>query len=207
MFAITPRQSIRRGLAAAVAALAFAAMPASPAHAAAAVSGCFAYAGTAISGLSTNLEYQTTSGAWRWLGGVGATNRAGCVAYTIRGTWQRYRVRIKATGVVTSWNAVLDGATPYYAGGDARSYRLGSGRLRSTSIPRTAPAASAWGVDTAGWLNEMDNACTRPNLSPAMLVACYMDQHGLHGNVVVLDRDGDGVEDQYDAYPNDRTRW
>jgi hypothetical protein len=40
-----------------------------------------------------------------------------------------------------------------------------------------------------------------------MLVACYMDRHGMHGNAVVLDYDHDGVEDAQDRYPRDPRSW
>jgi hypothetical protein len=53
------------------------------------------------------------------------------------------------------------------------------------------------------WLADM-TARGSCNSSPAAQVACYMDNHGLVGNVVTRNRDsdGDGTIDGYDNYPN-----
>jgi hypothetical protein len=180
------------------------------ASAASQLSGCFAYRGTPISGLSTNLEYLTTSNTWRWLGAVGHTNAYGCVSYSIWSPmWRTYFIRIRATGVVPAWRAVVSGSTPYYAGGDRRSYRLGTGSLSLSLLPATVPDPPSYSGLTAGWLDEMSgsNGSGNCDSSTAMQVACYMDAHGLHGNVVVNDADGDGVLDDNDNYPQDPTRW
>jgi hypothetical protein len=119
-------------------------------------------------------------------------------------------LRIRATGVAANWRGVFNGYSYYYAPGTQSSYNLGEGRLNFYYLPATAstPPDDPWG--TGNWLDQMSNGGSGSGCSssPAMQVACYMDQHGLHGNVVVLDRDSDGdnVDDWQDRYPQDKYR-
>jgi hypothetical protein len=179
------------------------------AHAASALSGCFGVNGTAITGLSTDLQYLTTGGSWRGLpSSHGTTDARGCVRYTVRGVTRSYSLRIHGAGVVPSWNAVVDGATPHYASAGRRTYDLGTSNMRWTRLPAAMTTSPGYGVDTNSWLDQMTDgsACTN-NPSPAMQVACYMDRHNMHGNVVVLDDDLDGVENAQDRYPQDPRYW
>lgn len=189
-----------------------------PAQASAAsrIRGCFVYNGVRYAGLSTSVEYQTTANRWAYLKSSGGhTLSDGCVAYNITGSYRRWHLRIKATAVVPQWRGFFLGSTPYYAPGDGSSYNLGQGVLRLWILPPAAPtappAASYGNVDTSQWLNDMSGgggggSCSS---STAMQVACYMDQHGMHGNVVVLPRDfdGDGRLDDVDPYPQDKYRY
>jgi hypothetical protein len=175
------------------------------------ISGCFAYNGVRYSGLSTNVEYQTISGGWRYLSqSAGHTLSDGCVAYNITGRYRNWHLRIKATAVVPQWRAVFIGSTPFYGRYGSGSYNLGQGRLSLLIIPAAAPSApttAPGAINTNEWLNDMTGSPAANNCSssasPAMQVACYMDQHGLHGNVVTQprDQDNDGVYDDQDHYP------
>jgi hypothetical protein len=208
-----PRRT-RRTLARVLTALAAVALPLAlsmPGNAAAAVgiSGCFSANGTMITGLSTDVQYLTVSQTWRALpGSRGSTDARGCVSYTIQGDARRYALRIHAAGVVPAWSAMVDGATPNYGRPGAGRYALGTSGMRVSYLSTSMTAAPGFGVDTSAWLNDMtDGGACSNNPSSAMLVACYMDRHGMHGNAVVLDYDHDGVEDAQDRYPRDARSW
>lgn len=176
-----------------------------PASAASSLSGCFNYNGTRYQNLSTDLEYRTSSGGWAYLTGTRyVTGSDGCVHYTVSGSYRSLMLRIVATGSVPAWRGVFRGYSPYYSFTGKGASNLGEGKLGFYFLPAT-PAASEWGVDTSAWLNEITGS-TSCNSSSAMQVACYMDQHGLHGNVIVQSRDydGDGWFDSQDNYPENK---
>jgi hypothetical protein len=207
-----------RSLAITIAAFAAAgALAASPAMAARRISACFTYNGVRYTGLSTNIEYQTANGSWRFLqGSSGHLLSNGCVTYNVTGRYRRWHLRIRASALVSAWRAAFDGTTPYYGPSGAGVYNLGVGRLQLLVLPPAAPSATTPGgdfaVNTQEWLDQMTGGPTAANCSanasPAMQVACYMDAHGLVGNVVVIprDTDGDGVYDDLDRYPGDPFR-
>jgi hypothetical protein len=182
-----------------------------PAQASAAsrISACFDYAGTRYEGLSTNVEYMTTGGGWAYLPGTrGYTESNGCVAYRVSGRHRSWYLRIKATASVPLWRGIFSGPTPHYGPAGRGKYYLGEGRLRFFTLPAAAPTAPSFGgVDTSQWLNDMTGGSNGPDCSSStsMMVACYMDRHGLHGNVVVpiRDYDHDGWTDDRDNYPRD----
>ena len=189
--------------------LAIAAMAPGRAQAATAISGCFGVNGTMVTGLSTDVQYLTTVRTWHSLAGsVGQTDASGCVHYRISGAARRYSLRIHAAGVVPAWAAMVDGATPHYAPGRRRSYALGTSNMRVSYLPPSVATTPQADVDTSDWLNQMtDGSACANDPSPAMQVACYMDRHNMHGNVVVLDDDHDGVENAQDRYPQDSRYW
>jgi len=176
-----------------------------PASAASRISGCFAYGGSRYSGLSTSVEFQLKNGGWAFLAaGRNVTGRNGCASYNISGRARTYHLRIAARASVPQWRGFFVGATPLYAPWDERSWYLGEGRLSFYVLPPVVPTAPEWGGLTGTWLDEMTGgAGPSCSSSSAMLVACYMDQHGMHGNVVVIprDSDGDGWLDSQDKYP------
>jgi hypothetical protein len=207
MHAISRALARRASVLLACTAFAVLAIDTAPAGAASAISGCFRYQTTAITGLPTSVQYRTTSGDWAVLrNSLGHTDASGCITYNITGSVRTYSaLRIYAAGVVPAWRAMVDGATPYYASAGGSTYRLGTSSLRMRYLPASVATAPTSG--TSSWLDEMTNgaACTN-DPSPAMQVACYMDRNGMHGNVVVLDYDHDGIEDRYDNYPRDPYR-
>jgi hypothetical protein len=208
-----PRSRARARLAVTAVALVAAAgglagLGASSASAASRISGCFSYAGIRYQNLSTNVLYQTTDGGWRFLAGsVARTDSNGCIAYNISGRPRDWHLRIRATGAVPNWRGMFDGLTPYFGGGDGRSYQLGEGRLSFYYLPATAQTPPDSNDLTSSWLDGMSSGGNGGGCSSsgAMLVACYMDAHGMHGNVVVNDRDtdGDGWFDWQDNRPQD----
>jgi len=198
----------KAALVAMVAAVGFVLVPA--ASAANRVTGCFTYDNAPVTGLSTNLEYLTVSNTWRYLGAPAATDGNGCVTYTILArTWKTYSVRIRASAFVPEWRAMFSGATPYYAPGGSATYRLGAGTVGLYVLPASAPPEASFDGLTNGWLDQMTSGGGGGGCgsSSAMLVACYMDSHRLHGNVVVLDRDHDYHEDDVDRAPDNPNLW
>lgn len=181
------------------------ALAAAPASAASGVSACFAYNGVRYQGLSTNLEY-AESGYWHFFGGtLGTTLSEGCVSYSIPSRYRRVQLRIKADASVPEWRGMFVGYSPTYAPKGRRSWYLGESQMGFYYLPSTVPNASEWGVDTNAWLNEITGSVNCSS-STAMQVACYMDEHNMHGNIVVLpkDSDGDGWLDTQDDYPTNK---
>jgi hypothetical protein len=169
---------------------------AASASAAAVVSGCFTYQGTGVQGLTTALEYQTRTG-WAFLGAESTTHMNGCVRYTIRGTWRNLNVRIRAAALLRDGQTIAWASSPTYGRAGYGSYGLGTRALTFYRIP----GQDLWNV-TGTWLAEMDH----PNCSSssAMQVACYMDDHGMVGNLVSFpDTDRDGTWDLADNWPDD----
>jgi hypothetical protein len=183
----------------------------SSASAASRVGACFGYQGVRYTGLSTSIQYHTTSGSWAYLAGSNArTLSDGCVTYNITGRYRNWHLRIKATAVVPEWRGFFVGVTPYYGPSGYGRYYLGQGTLQLWVLPATVPTAPSGGNGlTSTWLDQMTpgsgNSPCGSYANPAMQVACYMDAHGMRGNVVVLPRDfdNDGVNDGSDRYPND----
>ncbi|HUC20576.1 MAG TPA: hypothetical protein VMR98_03740 [Candidatus Polarisedimenticolaceae bacterium] len=196
--------------AAVVAVLGVQAVQAPPANAASSVSACFSYPGLNPAGLSTNLEILMTKrhrDYWeRFAGTNGYTNAQGCVRYRVAKRHRGYFLRIAARAVVPAWNALVDGATVRYARPGNRSANLRTWTLNLAYLPATAPPFG--GVNTKDWLDGMSSGpntdCTS---SPAAIIACDMDANNQHASLVVLDYDGDGVDDTRDAYWQDPTRW
>jgi len=196
------------------------ALAATPASAAGRLTGCFSYAGVRYSGLSTAIEYQTRSGGWRLLAvGQKPTNSRGCDTWNVQGAARGWILRIRAVGLVPRWHGLFQGFTFHDAPAGNDAYILGGGALRffplPTEAPSTPPQLSSggnpdnWGDLTNTWLNEMTENGRNCSATPAMMVACYMDDHGMHGDVIVPsppDSDGDGIYDEFDRYPHDLTR-
>ena len=163
------------------------------AHAAAAgVTGCFGYAGVNYNNLATTLQYyHFADGTWRTLPLTPVyTSGFGCVRWTIYGSWTSYkRIRIYATGLVAGGRGIFVGASPYYAPGGTRRYLLGTGQLAFIPFPTSVPPAPQTQDPniTRSWLDQVSGGANCATLTdPALQVACYMDQHGLVGNTVVL---------------------
>jgi hypothetical protein len=182
---------------------------ASSASAASRITGCFSYNGVRYNGLSTSILYKTTSGGWAYLNGSnGVTRGYGCATYNINGRYRSWYLRMKAVAVASQWRGFFSGATPYYSGSGNGIYRLGVARMRFYVLPAYVARPPVYSGLTSSWLDQMNNPCGA-NASPAMQVACFMDAHGMHGNVVVPPRqsDGDGVPDYLDRWPTDPSRW
>lgn len=203
---ISPRQAVTAlALTAALAAGAGAVAP-SPAAAASSITACFSYGSTPIRNLSTNVDYLTRGGRWAWLGAPARTDARGCIRYRMTGAHRRYTLRVRASGVMPQWRGMLDGVSPWAGHGGNHAAYLGRRGLRFSPLPAAAPPAPRFGgVDTGAWLDGMSSGSAGSGCSSStgMMVACYMDQHGLHGNVIFFDYDGDGVQDAYDSYPRD----
>lgn len=69
----------------------------------------------------------------------------------------------------------------------------------------TFQTPSSFNVQTSGWMDQMSGA-GGPNcsISAAMQVACWENEQGIHGDIIVLphDADGDGYYDEVDSLPN-----
>lgn len=189
--------------------VAIAAVGATSASAASRITGCFSYNGVRYNGLSTSILYKTTSGGWAYLPSSNGVSRGnGCATYNISGRYQNWYLRLRATAVAPQWRGFFSGSTPFYAGTGAGSYNLGTARMGFYTLPSYVARPPLSSSLTSGWLDQMNNPCGA-NASPAMQVACYMDAHHMHGNVVVPPRqsDGDGVPDYLDRYPLDSSRY
>jgi hypothetical protein len=174
------------------------------ASAATGISGCFAYKGVAYRNVSTQLEYMTTTGDWAALDdSISVTNSRGCYHYSVWGSWTRLNIRVVAAAAVPGWRGFFWGYSPYYAQTGNASYSIGTGALSFLSLAGL-PAAPRSSSLTSSWLDGMTSG-GECDTSSAMLVACYMDQHGMVGNTVVQyrDFDGDGYRDNIDLWPND----
>lgn len=173
----------------------------SSARAAASIEGCFSYAGVRYENLSTVLLY-SQGGYWHyWANTRYHTNSYGCVRYNLAYKYRNVRATIKAAAVIPEWRGVFIGQSPYGSPKGRGSWNLGEGQLRFYYLP---PEVDDWTGSTAGWIDEMSSAnCSS---SAALAVACYMDSHGMHGNVVVVpkDTDGDGWTDGLDNYPENK---
>ncbi len=201
------------GLAVSLAVAAVVAAANAPAASAASeIKACFSFNGVRYQNLSTSVEYWTKGGYWGFLrGSAGVTESDGCVTYTIGGAPQGWYLRIRATAVVPNWRGVFDGHTPYYANPGTRFTWLGEGRLQFYYLPAAVETPPDNWRFTDDWLDAMSNGGSGSDpcsFNGAMAVACYMDAHGLHGNVVVPNRDsdGDGWYDWQDPYPQDKYR-
>jgi hypothetical protein len=187
---------------------------ASGATAAGGVRACFTFRGAPVGNLTTTLEKRMTDGSFTYLGAPYRTDRYGCVTYSIHGWWQNRRVRVHAVGFVANTRYVLIANSYYYSGFGRGFYRLGTGFLRLYVLPAQTtptPAQNSGSWDPGDWVGQMGGSPNNSafcNQSPAMQVACYMDRHNMHGNVVSLDLDHDGhlagVNDVDDSDPN---RW
>jgi hypothetical protein len=190
----------------------------SPASAARYVKGCFSYNGYYYQGVAINLEYKTVSGAWRFLPNTASSTLAeGCQSYTITGTWRRFYIRMKATAWTADYGGFFLGVSRY-AGPNNHRWSLGVNALRlytlpPQALPAPAPPASGtldeWTAGVGNWVNEITGPRTPAMCaqSAAMQVACYMDSHGLQGNVVYttgdVDEDGYyGLDDHYPSFAN-----
>ena len=163
------------------------------AHAAAArVTGCFGYNGTNYNNLATTLQYyHFATRTWTTLPLTPVyTSGYGCVRWNIYGSWTRFkRIRIKATGLVAGSSGVFQGFSPYYAPSGTGRYLLGTGQLAFIPFPTSVPPVPQTQDPniTRSWLDQITGGANCGTLTdPALQVACYMDQHGLVGNTVVL---------------------
>jgi hypothetical protein len=195
----------RHTLLAAVATLLVAAGGIGPAHASAArsVSGCFGAGNVSVSGLFTQVEYLSVSGRWIPVNGsLAHTDGYGCVRYNIAPRLQGARLTIASAGIVPSWSALVWGQTPLMSRAGTGVAFLGWTSLRWAHLEDQSL--------TGSWLNSMDQA--KPTSlcasSGAAAVACYMDQHNMVANSVVVpkDEDGDHVYDAQDNHPGDPFR-
>ena len=178
-----------------------------PAQASAAksVESCFSYGGVRYQNLSTTLLY-SQGGYWHyWRGTNWVTDSRGCVRYNISYAYREVRATIKAVGSVPEWRGMFVGYSPAASPRGRGSWNLGEGQLSFYYLPATVQTSSEWGVNTNEWLNEVSGSVNCSS-SPAMQVACWMDQHGMHGNVVVIpkDSDEDGWTDAEDRYPENK---
>jgi hypothetical protein len=183
---------------------------ATPSGAAAAsrISACFYYNGYWWKGLSTIIEYQTVSGGWRYLpGSNGYTGSQGCATYNISGRYRQWHLREVAFGqlkVGPDRLGVFLGTSRYYAPSGLQRANLGTRQLSLY----TFPAPSGYDGLTSSWMQEMSGSGQNCSSSAAMQVACWEDQQGIHGDIVVVpvDSDHDGVYDDVDAFPHDKYR-
>jgi hypothetical protein len=96
---------------------------------------------------------------------------------------------------------VFLGASRYYAPGGLRRVYLGARQLSLYTFPKP----SGYDGLTGSWMDQMSGSggpdCSS---SAAMQVACWEDQHGIHGDIVVVpkDTDDDGYYDDVDAQPS-----
>lgn len=196
------------GLVAVTGALAGLASP--PAMAASQITGCFSYAGTRYQNLSTNVEYVNTRNGWSFMSGsVGRTRSNGCVTYDVSGAARRWSLRIHASGAVPNWRGMFSGYSRYRSVSGRHRSHLGEGRMAFYYLPPAATTPpDSFGM-TSNWLDGMSSGESGGcGSSAAIMVTCYMDARGMHGNVVVPDRDADGdhVYDWQDRYPQDKYR-
>jgi hypothetical protein len=177
-----------------------------PASAATGVAGCFNYNGVAYTNVVTQLESYTSSG-WQALPEtVSHTDSNGCYSYWVSGGWAQLNLRVVAAAWAPALRGFLWGYSPSYATPGTGSVNVGNGSLGyipAGSLP--APKKKL----TSSWLDEMVAARTCDGTgSSAMQVACYMDEHGMVGNVIVqyVDSDGDGYLDTQDKYDHNSSR-
>jgi hypothetical protein len=157
---------------------------ASSAMAASQITGCFSYNGVRYNGLTTSVQYKTVSGGWGALSGSnGSTRGHGCATYNINGVPRSYYLRILAVAMAPNRTGFFSGHTPYYSRGGNGRYNLGTGNMSFYRLPTYVAPPPSTNL-TSSWIDQMATSCGS-NASPAMQVACYMDQHGMHGNVVV----------------------
>jgi hypothetical protein len=173
--------------------------------------GCFSYQSgdqrISISNLAATAQYWTGH-RWRNVGVAAQTSPLGCVNYTIHGWLRRRYVRVWAGGMMPQWQGLVYGASDY-----AKPGRRGAvvfAELRFLSLAdQPAPAQGVNGDwQTGDWLSQMTGGGSCPSYADAaLLMACYMDRHGLVGNTVVLDLDHDGHYQPDDVDDSDPTRW
>lgn len=192
-----------------VAAGAIGGLAASPAHAASRLSACFSYGGQRYQNLSTNVLFKNTAGGWTFLANsAGHTRSDGCVIYNISGRVQNWSLQVRATGAVPNWRGVFNGFTPTFAPAGQGSYYLGEGRLAFYYLPASAPTPPDNRNMTSNWLDSMSSGSNGSGCSnnAALVVTCWMDANGMHGNVIVQDRDSDhdGYIDAQDRYPQNK---
>ena len=132
------------------------------------------------------------------------------MSYTVSGNYRTWNFRIHAAGAVPAWRGFFNGVSRYYGPSGDGSYNLGETALSFYVIPASWSTPPRNEVNFDSWLEDMTDSGRRSTCqsSGAASVACYMDAHGLVGNVVVQyrDSDGDGIFDASDPYPYNKYR-